>query len=115
MPPPMGAWLKQIVGRTGWRCFVSLFGDEPAGAAALFLQGDYAWLGIGATKPEMRKRGGQSALLARRLEEARRAGARVAVTETGVPQPGEPAPSCKNILAAGFQIAYVRPNWAPRS
>jgi hypothetical protein len=50
-------------------------------------------------------------LLARRIAEANRLGARVAVTETGVPQPGEPAPSYANILAAGFSIAYVRPNW----
>ncbi len=35
-----------------------------------------------------------------------------AVTEAGVPQPGEPAPSHRNILAAGFRAAYQRPNWA---
>jgi len=37
---------------------------------------------------------------------------KIAVTETGAPQPGEPAPSHRNILAAGFRAAYVRPNWA---
>ena len=70
-------------------------------------------LGAGATKPEARKRGAHSALLAGRIEAAYRAGARYVVTETGVPQAGQPAPSYKNILAAGFAVAYVRPNWAP--
>jgi len=53
-----------------------------------------------------------AAVAPRRLADAARRGARFAVTETGVPQPGEPAPSHRNILAAGFRAAYVRPNWA---
>ncbi len=84
----------------------------PAGAAAMYVHGAFAWLGIGATKPQMRKRGGQSALLARRIADARKFGARQASTETGVPQAGQPAPSYANILKAGFSVAYVRPNWA---
>jgi sugar phosphate isomerase/epimerase len=76
-------------------------------------QGDHAWLGVGATKPEARRRGAHRALLSRRIEAAQRAGARWVVTETGVPQSGQDAPSQRNILAAGFQLAYVRPNWAP--
>ena len=86
MPPPMSAWLRQIVGKTGWRCFASFLDGAPVGAGALFVQGDYAWLGVGATRPEARKRGLHSALLARRIEAAHRAGARFVVTETGVPQ-----------------------------
>jgi hypothetical protein len=38
-------------------------------------------------------------------------GAKHATTETGVPQPGQPAPSHSNILKSGFAVAYVRPNW----
>ncbi len=113
MPPPMSQWLREIVGRPGWRCFVGFADGAPAGAGALFVEGEYGWLGIGATVPEARRRGAHSALLARRIEEARRLGARWVVTETGVPQPGQPAPSHSNILNAGFSIAYVRPNWAP--
>jgi hypothetical protein len=112
MAPPMAAWLREIVGRPGWSCYVGFADDEPAGAGALFVDEDAAWLGIGATKPAFRKRGGQSALIARRLGDAARRGARFAVTETGVSQPGEPAPSHRNILAAGFRAAYARPNWA---
>jgi hypothetical protein len=112
MPPPMAMWLREIVGRPGWSCYLSFAEGEPAGAGALFVDEDAAWLGVGATKPAFRRRGGQSALIARRLADSARRGARFAVTETGVPQPGEPAPSHRNILAVGFRTAYVRPNWA---
>ena len=112
LPAAIAAWLREIVGRPGWSCYVCFADGEPAGAGALFVDEDAAWLGVGATKPAFRRRGGQSALIARRLSDAARRGARFAVTEAGVPQPGEPAPSHRNILAAGFRAAYVRPNWA---
>jgi GNAT superfamily N-acetyltransferase len=112
MPAPMGAWLGQLVGREHWHTYVSFAGDQPVGAAALYVRGEFAWLGIGATRPEARKQGSQSALLARRLADAAKLGARHAATETGVPQPGQPAPSYSNILKAGFSVAYVRPNWS---
>jgi hypothetical protein len=55
--------------------------------------------------PSLRVRGNSA-------QERRRRGARFAVTESSVPQPGEPAPRRRNILAAGFRAAYVRQNWA---
>lgn len=112
MPRSLAIWLRELVGRPGWHCYVSYAGAEPAGAGALFVEGDNAWLGIGATKPELRRQGGHRALLGRRLADAARYGARVAVTETGVPQAAQPAPSYHNILSLGFTVAYVRPNWA---
>jgi hypothetical protein len=51
-------------------------------------------------------------LMASRIADAAKYGAKHAATETGVPQPGQPAPSYANILKAGFEVAYVRPNWA---
>jgi hypothetical protein len=111
MPAPMASWLTQLVGRPNWHVYMSFDGKEPAGAAALCVEGDMAWLGIGATKPAMRKRGSQSALLARRIADAAKFGAIYVTTETGVPQPGHPAPSYANILKAGFEVAYLRPNW----
>ena len=113
MPPLIVQWLSGVVGRPGWRCFVAFVAGQPAGAGALFVQGDYGWVGIGATRPEARNRGAHRALLARRIEAAHRDGARWVTTETGVPQQGQPAPSYRNILASGFEVAYLRPNWAP--
>jgi GNAT superfamily N-acetyltransferase len=115
MPPALSAWLAQIVGRPHWRSYVCYAETGPAGAGALYVDGDFAWVGIGATRPELRKRGGQSVMLARRIADARGFGAKYAVTETGVPQPGQPAPSYTNIRKAGFEVAYERPNWSERA
>jgi GNAT superfamily N-acetyltransferase len=112
MPPAMASWLSEIVGRPRWHVYVTDDGNVPMGAGALYVEDDFAWLGIGATRPEARRRGSQSALLARRLADAAKFGARHAVTETGVPQEGYAAPSYANILRAGFSVAYIRPNWA---
>ncbi|HVZ68872.1 MAG TPA: hypothetical protein VG891_05370 [Rhizomicrobium sp.] len=111
MPQPMAAWLEQLPGRANWHCYVAYDGAVPIAAAALYVRGDHGWLGIGATRPEARKRGSQSALLARRIADAGKFGARFVTTETGVPQQGEPAPSYANIKKAGFEVAYVRENW----
>jgi hypothetical protein len=70
------------------------------------------WLGIGATRPEHRRRGAQSSLLAARIAAGLELGVEGFTTETGRPLPGEPGPSFANIQRAGFQIAYDRPNWA---
>ena len=112
MPPSLSTWVREIVGRQHWHTYVTFDGQRLVGAAALYVDGDFAWLGIGATKPEARKRGSQSALLARRISDAAKLGVKYVVTETGVPQEGQPAPSYANILKAGFALAYVRPNWA---
>lgn len=112
MPPIFTSWLATIVGRPHWHAYVSYSEGTPAGAGAIYMEGALAWVGIGATRPELRKRGGQSALLARRIADAGKLGAKYAVTETGVPQPGQPAPSYTNIRKAGFDVAYERPNWA---
>jgi GNAT superfamily N-acetyltransferase len=79
--------------------------------AALYITGDQAWLGMGATKPEARGKGGQSALLAARIRLAAQAGCSSVTTETGVREDGRPDRSYRNILRAGLEEAYERPNW----
>ena len=110
MPPAVGDWLAALAGRPRWRCFVGFDGDTPAAAGALFIDGGCAWLGIGATVGSHRKQGAQSAILAARINAAVASGCTLLTTETGIPQPGEPAPSYANIQRAGFAVAYPRPN-----
>jgi GNAT superfamily N-acetyltransferase len=78
----------------------------------LFVHGDTAWLGLGATLPEARGRGSQSALLARRIALAGELGCSLCVTETGESVVGRPSTSHRNILRAGFREQYLRPNYA---
>jgi GNAT superfamily N-acetyltransferase len=107
MPELMEAWLREIPGRPGWSCLVAYDGEHPVGAGALFVDGDHGWCGLGATLPEARGRGAQSAILAARVALAARQGATTVVTETGVGG----GPSYRNILRAGFTERYERPNF----
>jgi GNAT superfamily N-acetyltransferase len=111
MPPMLKSWLETLPGRDGWHCFLALSGDEPAGGGAMRIANGIAWLGIGAVRPEHRRKGAQSALLAARIAAGLELGVDGFTTETGRPLPGEAGPSFANIQRAGFQIAYDRPNW----
>jgi GNAT superfamily N-acetyltransferase len=104
-------WLSRLAGREGWQCFVAYAGDAPAAAGALFVSGRVGWNGIGATVPEHRGKGGQSALLAARIEAGAEAGCEVVVTETGEPLDGLANGSYRNIVRAGFEPVYVRANY----
>jgi ribosomal protein S18 acetylase RimI-like enzyme len=100
-----------VVGRPNWSCCVAYAGDTPAGAGSLFVHEGVGWLGFGATLPAFRGRGAQSAILAARIEDARRQGCSLVVTETGELQKGRASASYRNILRAGFREAGVRPNY----
>lgn len=105
-----------VVGRPGWSCYVAYDGERPAGAGALYVDGGVGWLGFGATLPDFRGRGAQSAILAARIEDARRQGCSTVVTETGEFDGRRPSGSYRNILRAGFREAGVRSNYrAPAS
>jgi len=97
------------------RChlFVSYQGDQPAGAGALFVQGQCGWLDWGATAPAFRCRGSQSAIMAARIQLAENLGCRHLFTETGEAVAGDPQHSYNNILKAGFQEFHLRQNYAP--
>jgi GNAT superfamily N-acetyltransferase len=111
MPEWTAPLAANVVGRPGWSCYVAYEGEAPAGAGALFVLGTVGWLGFGATLPEFRGRGAQSAILAARIEDARVQGCSTVVTETGALEEGRPSSSYRNILRAGFREAGVRPNY----
>ena len=111
LPPAAAVWLSAIVGRPRWTCFMAFDGETPVATATLFVDGASGWLGVGAALATYRRRGAQSALLAARIAHATVGGVRILTTETGVPHPGEPGPSYGNIQRAGFDIAYLRPNF----
>jgi GNAT superfamily N-acetyltransferase len=104
-------WLARIPARERWYCFVAFDGEAPAAAGALYAAGEVGWLGIAATLPEHRRKGGQGAILAARIEAAAAAGCEVVVTETGEALRDKPSSSYRNIIRAGFSEVYVRPNY----
>jgi GNAT superfamily N-acetyltransferase len=110
LPEAVVPWAAQAHA-LGWDCWLAVDGDEPAAAAGLYVADGVGYLGFAATLPGHRGKGGQSALLARRIERAREVGCDVLVTETGERRDDLPSGSYRNILRAGFREVAVRANW----
>jgi hypothetical protein len=112
MPPVVAQWFQCLHGRAGWRLYTARDGDQVVGGAALFTSGELAWLGMGAIRSSHRRRGGQGALMVRRIADACRAGACFITTETGEPIRDEPNPSLANMKRCGFTVVASRMNFA---
>jgi GNAT superfamily N-acetyltransferase len=110
LPPETAAWAGRAH-ELGWDCWLALDGDEPAAAAGVYISGGVGYLGFAATLPEHRGKGGQGALLARRIDHARESGCDLVVTETGERRDDRLSSSYRNILRAGFREVAVRANW----
>jgi GNAT superfamily N-acetyltransferase len=109
------AWAAELFahlpGRDGWRCYAAKVGDETQGCAAMLIDDGVAEFGVAATLGQGRGRGCQTALLHRRILDAAEAGCHTLFVETGERVPDRPSASYRNILKAGFEEAYLRPNW----
>ncbi len=114
LPDKLLPWFAALVARPGWRVFVATADAQIVATGAIYVSGPAAWLGIGATLPEFRKRGAQTALLARRVAAAAALGCTVLATETGEAIDAEPNPSLNNIRRCGFTQVCSRLNYAPR-
>jgi GNAT superfamily N-acetyltransferase len=110
LEPFATTWLAELP-TSSWQCYLAYDGDDPAGAAALYVHGATGYLCFAATRPEHRRKGAQSALLSRRIQDAIEAGCTTLVTETGERIPMKPSDSYRNILRFGFEEAYLRPNY----
>lgn len=105
--------LAGLVGRRGWRVYLSFDHGEPAGCAAARILDGVAWFDWAATAPEFRRRGSQGTLLARRIADAVDLGVELMVTATGEAVPGDSQHSYRNILRSGFRLSHSRANWVP--
>jgi hypothetical protein len=111
MPRQLEPWIASMVGRAGWHHYLAWDGRDPVGAGALFVRDKIGWLGVAGTLPAARRRGAQSALMARRIADGGRLGCRWLVTETGQDTAERYNPSFHNMMRAGFKVAYHRPNY----
>jgi len=106
-------WLAKLPGHGEWQVFMAFDGEQPVGVGAMYVRDRLAWFDFGATAPEHRRKGSQTAVLAARIDAAIEQGCRQMFTCTGVDVPGDPQHSYKNILKVGFVESYVRENYAP--
>lgn len=109
-PPIVAHWMASTVGFPRWRHYLAYINGQAAGAAAMYIDGDVAWMGIGSTLPESRRQGVQQSLIARRIADGVRLGVRYFVAETESFNL-----SCQNLMRAGFLCAYERPNYGKPS
>jgi GNAT superfamily N-acetyltransferase len=111
LPAWAAGFFAGLPGRDGWRCYVAEVDGEPQACAAMLIDRGVAEFGIAATLEPARGRGFQLALLHRRILDAAEAGCHTLFVETGERVPDRPSASYRNILRAGFEEAYLRPNW----
>lgn len=111
MYPWAADFFAHLPGRDGWRCYVAKVDGEAQACAAMLIAEGTAEFGIAATLEGARGCGCQTALLHRRICDAAEAGCRSLFVETGERVPDRPSASYRNILKAGFEEAYLRPNW----
>lgn len=113
LPAPFAPWFRALVGRPHWHALGGFDGDRLVCGGFLYLERDFAWLGVAGTLPEFRGLGGQRSLMARRIGIALEHGARCIVTETGEPVGEEPNPSLANMHRCGFRKVCSRLNYEP--
>ena len=113
LPVATSKWFAALFGRPGWRLYLAYEGETPIASGATFVQHRVAWFGIDATVTDYRRRGAQTALINRRIEDGRVARLVGFTAETGQPSAGQEAAhsSYSNYTRAGFTPAYVRPNY----
>lgn len=109
--PDMIEMAASFVGRANWRQYAVWAGERIVAVGSVFFNGECAHMFAGATLPEARGRGAQSALLAARLRAAAAEGCRWIVAETAAESTGEHNPSLHNMLRAGFEPLYDRTHW----
>ena len=107
--------LAGLIDDPNWHIFLSYSGDSPAGAGAMYVSGESAWMEWGATNPNFRRRGSQAAIMSARIQKAIELGCKLMFTETGEAVEGDPQHSYKNILKAGFTESVLRENYAPKT
>jgi hypothetical protein len=115
LPETTARWFGALVGRKHWHCYLVKSGSTPVSAAALRIVDSMAVLSMGATLPMYRGRGAQSALIARRVNDAIALGAKHIVSTVQFPSDvSRRGPSLRNMLKAGFTVSYVRPTYVTR-
>ncbi|HLI65759.1 MAG TPA: GNAT family N-acetyltransferase [Caulobacteraceae bacterium] len=100
---PMQSWLTA----PGWRLYLARFEGEPAGAAILYLDGEDGYLADGAVDPDFRHHGVHRALLDRRVDDARAAGAKRIVSGCNYL-----SGSFRNQLRKGLSLLFTETFWA---
>ncbi len=113
-PPAIADLVSHTVGLDGWAHYLAELDGQPVATGAFYVCEGLAWIDFAATLETSRGRGSQTALLDRRLADAKAMGCRGVVVEAAEPRADHDAPSYRNLLRLGFTEMYRRPNFLYR-
>jgi hypothetical protein len=111
VPEEMRPGIRSTIGHDRWRYYLALREEQPIAGAALYAGEDVGWCGLAATVASERSQGAQTALLARRMQDAAASGCRWVVAETMLEKPDRPNPSIRNMRRLGFEVHHQRRNY----
>ena len=100
--------VRPWLGLPGWSLYLARQDGQPAAAATLFIHGAVGYLADACTDPAFRRRGLHTALLRRRIADARRAGADLVFSGAEFL-----SASYRDMQRIGMQLALVRAVWTP--
>ncbi len=98
-------------GAKDWVTFMAFDGDIPAGSASVCITGETAYFSFAHVLPEYRRRGIQGELMKKRIDAARKRGAKWIFVDTAENSEENPNPSYWNMLRHGFRLMYHRSNY----
>ncbi|HEY2053325.1 MAG TPA: hypothetical protein VGH14_05250 [Solirubrobacterales bacterium] len=96
--------------RDGWHCYRASLGGQEVACGSMLILGKVALLGIEATLPDARGHGCQTALIERRLIDARKQSCDFAVAEVCDIHPASPD-AVRNLLRLGFDEIAGSATW----
>jgi GNAT superfamily N-acetyltransferase len=96
--------------RDGWNCYRASLGGQEVACGSMMIHGKVALLGLEATLPGARSHGCQTALIQRRLIDARREGCDVVVAEVCDTRPATPS-AIGNLERLGFEEIPPSVTW----
>ena len=96
--------------RKGWRCYAASLDGWEVACGSMLTMNNLAWLALDATLPAARGRGCHTALIARRLADAARAGCDSVVAEVCDDDTASPT-AATNLTKAGFLEIPGVCNW----
>jgi hypothetical protein len=108
LPLSLHTWIAALVGRAGWQHYLAFRDGIAVAGAAIFIQNGVGYLTWVGTQPASRGQGAQTALIAHRLHEAGVYNCRAVVAETFEATRDQPGVSCRNLVRAGFRVAYYK-------
>lgn len=91
------------LGLPGWAHYLVEYDGQPGSASVMCVTDGVAQLFVATTMPVFRGRGGQGALIRRRLRDALELGADLATSQTGTENA-----SPRNMQRRGFELLYTR-------